>query len=88
MKSISSHEIPLVIIREFKCESMIKEYHAYMNDWTPMIGESLTTRPEPQNKIDKYAAAVTKDAKVIGHLKKERLVDTLKPCFTSFELIQ
>ena len=41
-----------------------------MNDWTTMIGESLTTRPEPENKIDKYAAAVTKDAKVIGHLKK------------------
>ena len=41
-----------------------------MNDWTTMIGESLATRPEPENKIDKYAAAVIKDAKVIGHLKK------------------
>ena len=64
-KKISlSYEIPLAIIREFKCESMMKEYHAYMNDWTPMIGESLTTRPEPENEIDKYAVAVTKDAKV------------------------
>ena len=70
-KKISlSYKIPLVIIREFKCESMIKEYHAYMNDWTLMIGESLTTRPEPENEIDKYAVTVTKDAKVIGHLKK------------------
>ena len=53
-KNSLSYEIPLVIIREFKCESMIKEHHAYMNDWTPMIGESLTTRPEPENEIDKY----------------------------------
>ena len=32
--------------------------------------ESLTARPEPDNEIDKYAVAVTKDARVIGHLKK------------------
>lgn len=65
-----SYEISLVIVREFKCESMIKGYHAYMNDWTPVLGESLQTRPEPENEIDKYAVAVTKDEKVIGHLKK------------------
>ena len=70
-KNISlSYEISLVIVREFKCESMIKGYHAYMNDWTPVLGESLQTRPEPENEIDKYAVAVTKDEKVIGHLKK------------------
>ena len=65
-----SYEISLVIVREFKCESMIKGYHAYMNDWTPVLGQSLQTRPEPENEIDKYAVAVTKDEKVIGHLKK------------------
>ena len=70
-KNISiSYEISLVIVREFKCESMIKGYHAYMNDWTPVLGESLQTRPEPENEIDKYAVAVTKEVKVIGHLKK------------------
>ena len=36
----------------------------------PVLGESLQTRPEPENEIDKYAVAVTKDEKVIGHLKK------------------
>ena len=41
-----------------------------MNNWTPMIGESLTTRPELENEIDRYDVAVTKEAKVIGHLKK------------------
>ena len=35
-----------------------------------ILGENLSTRPEPGNKIDKYALAVTKDARVIGHLKK------------------
>ena len=41
-----------------------------MNDWTPILGENLSTRPEPENEIDKYAVTVTKDAQLINHLKK------------------
>ena len=65
-----SYEMPLVIIKEFETESVIKGYHAYMNDWTRILGENLSARPEPENEIDKYAVAVSKDAWVIGHLKK------------------
>ena len=70
VKLSSSYEMPLVIIKEFETESVIKGYHAYMNDWTPILGENLSTRSEPENEIDKYAVAITKDARVIGHLKK------------------
>ena len=62
--------MPLVIIKEFETESVIKGYHIYMNDWKPILGENLSTRPEPENEIDKYTVIVTKDAWVIGHLKK------------------
>ena len=41
-----------------------------MNDWKPILGENLSTRPEPENEIDKYTVTVAKDAWVIGHLKK------------------
>ena len=41
-----------------------------MNDWTPILGENLPTRPESEIEIDKYAVAVTKDARVNDHLKK------------------
>ena len=41
-----------------------------MNDWAPISGENLSTRPEPESEIDKYAVAVTKDARMIGQLKK------------------
>ena len=47
-----SYEIPLVIIREFKTKSIIKGYHAYMNDLTRVLGETLSARPEPENEID------------------------------------
>ena len=49
-----------------------------MYDWTPTLGENSSDRPEPENKIDKYTVAATKDARVTDHLKKERLVDKLK----------
>ena len=70
IKLSSSYEMPLVIIKEFETESVIKGYHAYMNDWTPILGENLSTRPESESEIDKYAVAVTKDARVISQLKK------------------
>ena len=62
--------MPLVIIKEFENELVIKGYHAYMNNWTTILGEDLSTRPEQENAIDKYAVTVTKNAKVISHLKK------------------
>ena len=51
--------MPLVIIKELGTESVIKGYHAYINDWTPILGGNLSTRPEPENEINKYAVAVT-----------------------------
>ena len=41
-----------------------------MNDGTPILGENVSIRPEPENEIDEYAVAVTTEARVIGHLKK------------------
>ena len=78
MNLSSSYEMPLVILKEFETESVIKGYHTYMYDWTPTLGENSPDRPEPENKIDKYTVAATKDARVIDHLEKERLVDKLK----------
>ena len=72
IKFSSSYKMLLVIIKEFETESVVKWYNAYLNDWTPILGEKLSTCPEPENKIDKYAVAVTKDARVIGHLRKRK----------------
>ena len=81
VKLSSSYEMPLVIIKEFETESVIKRYHAYMNDWTPILGENLSTRPKPENEVDKYAVAVSKDARVIGHLKKGKIGRYAKTIF-------
>ena len=40
VKLSSSYEMSLVIIKEFETESLLKGYHAYMNDWTPILGQN------------------------------------------------
>ena len=87
VKLSSSYKMPLVIIKEFETESVIKLYHAYMNDWTPILGGNLSTRPEePENEIEKYAMAVTKDARVFSHLNKGK-TGRYVGFFTSCKLI-
>ena len=34
-------EIEIISIERFDLESYTKGYHAYMNEWTPEIGETL-----------------------------------------------
>ena len=89
VKLSSSYEMSLAIIKtEFETESLLKGYHAYMNDWTPILGQNVSTRTEPENDFDKYIVAITKDAQVVGHLKKGKTGRYAKPVFTSSELIQ
>ena len=76
--------MPLVIIIEFETESVIKAYHAYMNHLTLIIRRKLwenLARPEPENEVDKYAVAVTKDEQVSGQLKKGRIGRIAKTVF-------
>ena len=72
VKLSSCYEMPLVIIKESESEPVIKGYHAYMNDWTSILGENSSTCPEPKDEIDKYVVLVTKYTRVIGHLKRLR----------------
>ena len=70
-----------MIIREFKPKSIIKRYHAYMNDWTPALGETLSARPGLKMKSINMPLAVTKDARVVGHLKKGKTGRYAKTAF-------
>ena len=54
------------------CEvsSFIRGLHFYMNLWTPMPGEVLLLRREPENAYGKYAVAVVKlvGNTTVGHI--------------------
>ena len=54
----------------FTLNSFVMGFHDYMENWTPTIGEILICVMEPDNAYDKYAVAVKKDGKLVGHLMK------------------
>ena len=48
--------------------SNIKGYHVYKSVWTPTLQEQVYGKIEPHKPVNKYAVAVKKDEKVVGHL--------------------
>ena len=62
--------IPIVREKGYKFQSFVMGYHEYRKIWTPKNNEILKVEMEPTNKMDKFAAAVIKDKKTIGHLPK------------------
>ena len=46
----------------------VRGYHAYKDNWNPVIGKTLGVRREPTNMIDKHAVAVVKDSVIVGHI--------------------
>lgn len=50
----------------------MRGYHVYSKYWPdPKIGEELSTKREPYNKYDKYAVAVMRSRKIVGHVPRE-----------------
>ena len=43
-------------------------FHEYRKIWEPKSNEILEVKMEPTNKMDKFAVAVIKNKKIIGHL--------------------
>ena len=49
-------------------QSFVRGYHAYMDSWTPVIGQTLLVNREPTNPKDKNAMALYEDDSIIGHV--------------------
>ena len=56
---------------EFIVESCVRGYHYYQNIWDPVINEVLTCAREDSNPHDRYAVAVYKDTRVVGHVARK-----------------
>lgn len=51
--------------------SYVRGHHVYCQlGWTPVIGELLTLKRQPDNGYDNYAVAVVKNEDVVGHIPK------------------
>ena len=56
---------------EFIMESCARGYHYYQNIWDPVINEVLMCTQEDSNPHDRYAVAVCKDTRVVGHVARK-----------------
>ena len=45
-------------------------YHVYCREWTPAVGEDLFLKQEPDNCRDKFAVAILRNGRVVGHIPK------------------
>ena len=61
-----SQVIELDGVAEF--HSYIRGYHVYRNIWSPVVGEILLLKREPDNLVDSSAIGVWKEDEIVGHV--------------------
>ena len=44
----------------FQFDSYVRDYHAYISIWEPLLGECLKCVKESRNEVDKHAVAVVR----------------------------
>ena len=54
----------------YEFDSVVRGFHEYQSICAPVLGEELPCKREIHNPLDSFAAAVTKDRMVIGHLPR------------------
>ena len=55
-------------LQVLEIQGYIRGYHAYMEVWTPTIGEVLLVKTEPTNGKDTNVVAVLKENVTVGHV--------------------
>ena len=63
---MASQVVELDGVAEF--DSYIRGYRAYRNIWSPVVGEILLLKREPDSLVDASAVAVWKEDKIVGHV--------------------
>ena len=66
--AVSSRAAPML---SFSIDAVIRGHHVYKSIWTPFVGEQLVLQRDERNKYDRYAVAVKKEKKIVGHVPKE-----------------
>ena len=64
-------EIELILIKQkqYDLDSFVRRYHAYMDIWTPKIGdENFCLKSENENQHDKFAFAIVLEERIVGHV--------------------
>ena len=60
--------IPIIKERQPNFKSFVMGFHEYRKIWEPKSNEILEVKLDPINKMGKFAVAVIKNKRIIGHL--------------------
>ena len=66
-------EIELILIKQkqYDLDSFVRGYHAYMDIWTPKVGdENFCLKSENENQYDKFAVTIVLEEGIVGHVPK------------------
>lgn len=58
-------------MEERRKEMCIRGYHVYKEIWDAIVGEILQCERETDNEKDRYAVAVKRRGRVVGHLPRK-----------------
>ena len=77
--------IPTIKEKQLNFRSFVLEFHEFRKIWEPKSNEFLEVKLEPTNKMDKFAAEVIKNKKLLGILLLVKLGAFPKQFFTSWD---
>lgn len=64
-------EVILIKQKQYDLDSFVRGYHAYMDIWTPKVGdENFCLKSENENPHDKFAVAILLEEQIVGHVPK------------------
>ena len=69
---VDQNELEINLQSTFEFPSYVMGFHVYKDGWTPLKGETLNAILEPSNIKDKFAVAVIKGDRLVGHLPLEK----------------
>ena len=55
-------------LQVLEIHSVLRGNHAYMEIWTPVVGEMLVLKIEPTNRHDIHAVAIYREAEIVDHV--------------------
>ena len=70
---IIDQEIELILIKQkqYDLDSFVRGYHAYMDIWTPKVGdENFCLKSENENQHGKFALAIVLEERIVGYVPK------------------
>ena len=60
-----------ILVAMLSVESVVRDYHVYMDNWSPSVGDDFELEVEQLNRHDRYAVAIKVSGDIVSHVPCE-----------------